>query len=29
MGGKGVRVFRNIHRGHMDKIKEGSIKGGK
>ena len=27
-GGKGGRVFRNIHKGHMDKTKEGGIRGG-
>ena len=28
MGGKGERVFMNMYRGHMDKPKKGSIKGG-
>ena len=29
MGGKEVRVFRNICNGHMDKTKGGGIKGGR
>ena len=27
MGGKGVRVFRNIYKGHMDKTKGGQDQG--
>ena len=29
MGAKGGRVFRNMYKGHMDKTKEGRIKGEK
>ena len=28
-GGKRERVFRNMYKGHMDKIKGGRIQGGK
>ena len=29
VGGKRGRVVRNMYKGHMDKAKEGLIKGGK